>query len=246
MTNIVSESTQPVGTYRRVSWGAVFAGVIAIIVLQLLFTLLGAGIGAAKVDPLQESDPGKGLGIGAAIWFFLSTLVSVYLGARVAGYLSARAVKSDRMLHGLLTWGLATILGMAFLATAAGALFGGAASFLGSATAARANRNEPAYANSRYEQQGSSTTTRSALTPTGREEQSMEGLSPDERARQVQFEQRAREDKAARRVSQAALWSFLVLALSGVVAAFGGANAIPRERLDGTHFTPNPEPVRGS
>jgi len=37
---IETTSPQP-GVLRRVSWGAVFAGVIVTVVLQLLFTLLG-------------------------------------------------------------------------------------------------------------------------------------------------------------------------------------------------------------
>jgi hypothetical protein len=53
--------------FRRVSWAAIFAGVIFTVVIQLLLTLLGVGIGAATVEPLQQAQPGKGVGIGAAI-----------------------------------------------------------------------------------------------------------------------------------------------------------------------------------
>src|SRR3954454_7006597 len=107
MTNIENEPTETVGNgaFKRVSWGAIFAGVVVTVVLQLLFTLLAVGIGAAKVEPLQQADPGKGLGVGAAMWFFVSTLIAVYVGARVAGHLSGSAPSSDRMLHGILTWG---------------------------------------------------------------------------------------------------------------------------------------------
>src|SRR6476660_2328870 len=91
------ETTSPQhGVFRRVSWGAVSAGVIVTVVLQLLFTLLGVGIGAATVEPLQQSDPGKGLGIGSAIWLLVSTLISVYIGARVAGNLCGSARQSER------------------------------------------------------------------------------------------------------------------------------------------------------
>src|SRR5947199_10753691 len=52
-------------SFRRVSWAAVFAGVVITLVVQALLTLLGIGIGAANVEPLRQSDPGRGLGIGA-------------------------------------------------------------------------------------------------------------------------------------------------------------------------------------
>jgi hypothetical protein len=211
MAKIIGETNEPVGVFRRVSWAAIFAGVVAAVVLQLLLTLLGTGIGAAKIEPLQQADPGKGLGIGAAIWLFVSTLISVYVGARVAGHLAGR----DRTLHGLLTWGTTAILGMMFLTSAAGALFGGAASFLGGATAGM-SRDQRSYANSRYEQQSSS---RPALAPTGRDAQELNTQPQDETSA------RRAGDVAARRVSQAALWSFFVLLISGVVAAYAGRGA---------------------
>ena len=53
---------------KRISWSAVFAGVLVAIVTQMLLTLLGLGIGLGTVDPLQERNPVAGLGIGSAIW----------------------------------------------------------------------------------------------------------------------------------------------------------------------------------
>ena len=35
----------------KVSWGAIFAGVAVALVVQLLLNLLGAGVGAAVIDP---------------------------------------------------------------------------------------------------------------------------------------------------------------------------------------------------
>src|SRR2546421_12129888 len=100
MTTMYTETTTPGTMLRRVAWGAIFAGVVITIVLQLLFTLLGVGIGAATVEPLQQAQPGKGLGLGAAIWLFVSSLIAMYVGARVAANLAAHTEPSDRMLHG--------------------------------------------------------------------------------------------------------------------------------------------------
>ncbi len=39
---------------RRISWGAVFAGVIIVLIVQFLLSLLGVGIGASTIDPSQR------------------------------------------------------------------------------------------------------------------------------------------------------------------------------------------------
>ena len=49
---------------KRISWSAVFAGVLVAIVSQMLLTLLGLGIGLSTVDPVSEQNPTAGLGTG--------------------------------------------------------------------------------------------------------------------------------------------------------------------------------------
>jgi hypothetical protein len=77
---------------------------------------------------------------------------------------------------------------------------------------------QPGYANVQPSKPGgaAAASAQATLPPTGRE-----GQDADQ---QMQIEQPAREagDVTARRVSQAALWSFAVLILSGVVAGYGG------------------------
>jgi len=41
----------------KISWGAVFAGVVAILVTQLLLSVLGIGIGASTINPASEQEP---------------------------------------------------------------------------------------------------------------------------------------------------------------------------------------------
>src|SRR5687768_13308876 len=73
----------------RISWGAVFAGVVMGITVQVLLGSLGLGIGASTVNPAQEANPFAGLGVGAAIWLFGSTIVAYFasgwIAARMAG-----------------------------------------------------------------------------------------------------------------------------------------------------------------
>ncbi len=222
-STVVESVDQPL--LKRISWGAVFAGVTTAVIIQLLLTLLGVGIGAASIDPLQERAPGEGLGIGAAIWFFVTSLIAMYVGARVAGQYSNASLKKDRMLHGILTWATTSILSVILLATAVGSLLGGTASMLGSA-AGTAMQNPSA---------------QSAV------QQSVPSDPSRQPAVAPQTEQKAREtaDVAARGVSQSAISSFFVLLLSGLAAAMGGRNSAPRsarhetDREHAAHLKPH-------
>src|SRR5437868_1856837 len=100
---------------KRISWGAVFAGVIFVSVVQMLLTMLGMGIGFSLVD----NGAGKEIGWGAAAWWFISALIAFYSGGWVAGRLSGIPKKADSVLHGILTWNMATILSLALLSTTA-------------------------------------------------------------------------------------------------------------------------------
>jgi DNA-binding transcriptional regulator YdaS (Cro superfamily) len=115
----------------RISWAAVLAGVTVALVSQLLLGVLGVAIGASTIDPLQEANPTAGLGTGAGIWFALSGLISLFAGGWTAGRLAGIPCITDSTLHGVLTWGLSTLLTFYLLTTSVGALIGGTARVLG-------------------------------------------------------------------------------------------------------------------
>lgn len=119
--------------FKRISWGAVFAGLVIALVVQLTLSLLGIAVGASAIDPLQGDTPGKGIAIGAGIWFLVSTLISMYIGACVAAHLAGTVRRSDSVLHGVLTWGATTLFTVFLLTSALGNLIGGAMGVLGKA-----------------------------------------------------------------------------------------------------------------
>ncbi|RZL93756.1 MAG: hypothetical protein EOP82_06530 [Variovorax sp.] len=54
--------------WRRVSWGAVIAGVVIAMVLQLVLSLLGTGLGLSPIDPMSYSSPDpRTFGIAAGV-----------------------------------------------------------------------------------------------------------------------------------------------------------------------------------
>lgn len=124
---------------KRISWAAVFAGVIIVLVTQLLLSLLGIGIGASTINPTTEQNSTSGLGLGAGIWFIVSSLIALFAGGWVAGRLAGIPRNTDSMLHGILTWGLSTLLLFYFLTSTLGSLIGGTFSVLGSGLSAAAS-----------------------------------------------------------------------------------------------------------
>jgi hypothetical protein len=116
---------------RRISWGAIIGGTIIALVTQITLSLLGIGIGASTIH-VQSGQTGSGLGSGSAIWLVLTILISLFAGGYVAGRLAGFPAKQEGMLHGLITFGLVTLLSLYFLTTALGAIIGGAGAALGS------------------------------------------------------------------------------------------------------------------
>ena len=125
---------------RRVSWGAVVAGVVIAVATQMVLSLLGAAIGLSTIDPMRYSSPDVStFGIGAGIWWGISSILSLFVGGWVAGHLAASPEKTDAILHGLLTWGLAAIVTAYLLASAVGSVVRGGASVVGTAATVTAS-----------------------------------------------------------------------------------------------------------
>lgn len=122
---------------RRISWGAIVAGVVVVLVVQMALMLLGLAIGTATVDPAMGDTPqASTLGIGGGVWWLASTAIAVFFGGWVAGRLAGMPTATDGMLHGIVTWAVATLFAIYLLSTAIGGLVGGAFGALGSAAQA--------------------------------------------------------------------------------------------------------------
>ena len=139
-TSLASDEILTQSPLRRVSWGAVIAGMVIAITVQMVLSLLGAGIGLSTIDPLRYSSPdASSFGIGAGVWWAVSSIISLFAGGWVAGHLAGSPEKTDAMLHGLLTWGLAAIVTAYLLASAVSAVVRGGASVVGTAATVTGN-----------------------------------------------------------------------------------------------------------
>lgn len=106
-----------------VHWSAVFAGALVAAGLWLLLQMLGTGIGLASIDT-DDLGALRRAGIGTNAWSIIACIASLFAGGYVAARLSATRDRISGGAHGLLTWALTavfgmavTVVGMSFLAT---------------------------------------------------------------------------------------------------------------------------------
>src|SRR4029077_3819818 len=131
-TTSTSGGSSSTHTHRRISWAAIFGGVVLVVAVQLLLSLLGAGIGLGTVNTNLGSTPtASSLGIGAGVWWVVSSCVALGLGGYVAAWLAGIEIRFDGVLHGLITWGIATLLTFYLLTSTIGGIIGGGFSALG-------------------------------------------------------------------------------------------------------------------
>jgi hypothetical protein len=198
----------------RLSWGAIFAGFVVATALQMVLSTLGIAIGFAAIDPQARVDAGD-VGIGVAIWFALTAIISLFVGGMTTGRLAGVLTRGDGMVHGVVVWGLSLLLALWLGVTGVGAVLGGVTGFVGQTATAAVGGAGPIVA-----REGGL-----GLDPADRQE-------AERRAREAQarLEQQARGvgPEAADAAAKAAWTALLLMGLS-VAAAAGGAAMTARE-----------------
>jgi hypothetical protein len=104
------------------SWSAVAAGTLTSLVLQVMLTMLGLGVGLIATDVSTANNAPVAVSTAAVLWFIASGIFSAFVGGAVAGALSPSISDRGRSSHALATWALATLIVVgATMLTAAGA-----------------------------------------------------------------------------------------------------------------------------
>nr|WP_202913516.1 PhnA-like protein [Acuticoccus sediminis] len=114
-----------------VSWGAIFAGVVVALVVQILLSMLGAGIGFATIGAAAAPGPST-FSISGGIWVVVSAIIATFVGGYIAARLSGRTTATTGALHGLTAWAFSTLVVLYLLTSSVGSIVGGA--FSGIAT----------------------------------------------------------------------------------------------------------------
>jgi hypothetical protein len=114
-------------TRARISWGAIFAGVILAVAIQIVLGILGTGIGLTMVDPSEGTTPGAaGFGIGAGIYWLITTIIALGAGGYAAARVAGVHDRFDGLVHGLVVWGVTLLLTLYLLTSVVGGIIGGA------------------------------------------------------------------------------------------------------------------------
>ena len=103
-----------------VSWASIFAGLVGAMALEVVFMLLGAGLGFAIYTPLTDAKPIADLGAGAMIIQGISAIVSLWFGGWIAGRFTPIALRATGCLHGFVVWSAATVAGVLVITAGAG------------------------------------------------------------------------------------------------------------------------------
>lgn len=101
----------------RINWGAIWAGGVVGLGMQIVLTALGLGIGMRAID-FNVSEPLRNLPVGVEVWSGLAWIFSAFMGAYVAAWLSGSFVRSSGIFHGMVTWGFmmtAFVFGMTLI-----------------------------------------------------------------------------------------------------------------------------------
>ncbi|MDB5826036.1 MAG: hypothetical protein JWQ73_256 [Variovorax sp.] len=218
--------------WRRVSWGAIIAGVVIAMVLQLVLSLLGASLGLSTVDPASSGSPERAtFAVAAGAWWVASSALALFAGGWVAAHLAGAPDKTDASLHGLLTWGLATVVMAAVAMSVVGSVVAGGGKLLGAAAAgasgtlADAVRSQtPADISIDNLKGQAQQRLAQAASPGASPVDPSAPLTEDQKA-QAEAKARQLADHAARRASQAALAALLAMVIGAVAATFGGSLA---------------------
>jgi hypothetical protein len=117
----------------RLSWGAIFAGMVVATALHMVFALIGLAIGFGAWDPGDRVDT---FGAGLGIWIVISGIVSLFVGGMVTGRLAGVLTRGDGALHGVVLWAVASLFTAYLVMSGLGTVLGGAFSVLSRTTAA--------------------------------------------------------------------------------------------------------------
>lgn len=110
--------------FPAIHWGAIFAGIVVGLAVQLVLAVLGLAAGLSAVD-MREANAGvDNPGAWAAVWHGFSMLTAAFVGGYVAARMSGLLRKTDGLLHGFVAWGATTLLFAVLSMTAVGSFFG--------------------------------------------------------------------------------------------------------------------------
>lgn len=97
----------------KLSWSSIFGGVVASLGIWALLYALGLAMGLSAINP-DNPESAKPSGVFGGIWGLLVPLVALFIGGAIAGRGAGLIHRAGGAIHGLVMWGVTTVVG-AFL-----------------------------------------------------------------------------------------------------------------------------------
>ncbi|MEO7013716.1 MAG: hypothetical protein ABI127_05350 [Dokdonella sp.] len=127
-----------------VSWPAIFAGATGAAALSYVLVILGFGLGLSSVSPwMNTGTSAKALGIATIVWLAFTQIAASGMGGYLAGRLRSKwaGMHDDEVYfrdtaHGFLSWAVASLVVVAFLASSVATVINGGASVASAAVEA--------------------------------------------------------------------------------------------------------------
>jgi len=103
--------------YQRISWRAIFAGVVIALLTQFLLEMLGVALGVGALEP-GEDTLGPEFSSAVVIWLTGSALLSLFAGGLATGRLSESTDGLSNALMAIVMMGVATFISFFLLSFA--------------------------------------------------------------------------------------------------------------------------------
>jgi hypothetical protein len=129
----IHEGVNSESSFSAVSWAAVIGGAFTSVAISLLLLTLGSGLGLSSVSPWAGANPSvTTFTLLAAVWLLIVQWIASGLGGYLTGRLRTKwaNLHSDEVFfrdtaHGFLAWAVATVVVVAFLASAGSSIVSG-------------------------------------------------------------------------------------------------------------------------
>lgn len=111
----------------KMSWSAIFAGVVAALGVWALLYAFGLALGLSTINP-DNPESARPSGIFTGVWSLVVPLIALFVGGAVAGRAAGIIHRGGGALHGLVMWGLTTVLGAVMVGNLLTSALGGVVS----------------------------------------------------------------------------------------------------------------------
>ncbi|MDP2269453.1 MAG: hypothetical protein Q8K32_01905 [Archangium sp.] len=115
------------GPPMKLSWSAIFGGVVAGLGIWALLYALGLALGLSAINP-NNPESAKPSGVFGGIWGIIVPLIALFIGGAIAGRGAGMIHRMGGAIHGLVMWGVTTVVGAFLLGNLLTSALGGVVS----------------------------------------------------------------------------------------------------------------------